>query len=200
MKQIDLMIMESWAKTNEEIEAMMDNEYKKLQDSSTTRDRRKHYDNMVALYNEYDFLHILWEHIENSYKIIKRFIKKIAEKVKEIKQKTIDYMNEEGYYTYIIEYFNEKNEFVWLKVGKTKQSIKKRIQQHKQYYKDHADTDLTAKVMRVFSFDSETQCEKMEDKLRNFYRNIKQSVFVPKDRFLMIRYNEKELEDFLSTV
>lgn len=90
---------------------------------------------------------------------------------------------------YILEMFDENNRFVWLKVGKANDVVK-RCKEHLSYYKDIV---YTIKIKHYFPCADEDDAQTMENELRKYYKNFSDCGFIRNDRFSNIRYHKEEL-------
>jgi hypothetical protein len=144
---------------------------------------------------------------------IKRYIKKFAHLLswaKEIFTKTkqklmgisyeflgrIEWEVEKTYKpcAYIIEYFDEKDNFLWLKVGKTSQPLQNRVYQHLN--KDYKGIAYKAVIKNYFECNNDDDALTMENMLRKYYKQQNnEKDFLPLDRFTEQRYNLQVMQD-----
>lgn len=97
---------------------------------------------------------------------------------------------------YLIEYFNEKNEFIWLKVGMTKRPLRERVSEHLSNSGYKKAGCYKAVVKNYFECDNEDDAKTMENALRRYYRNQNNSAdYLPLDRFTKQRYSEEVMND-----
>lgn len=109
--------------------------------------------------------------------------------------RTVDYgecIPKKGECAYIIEYFDSKHNFLFLKVGKTN-NIKRRVREHLN--KNYAKVDATYAVVKELHYaKDEENALTLENLYRQYYKTIPNGGFMPKDRFSNIRYSKSELE------
>lgn len=98
-----------------------------------------------------------------------------------------------GCLSYIIEYFDNKNNFLFLKVGMTTKPIQERIKQHFSEYKQQNATYAVVKELH-YAEDKEN-AEILESLYRQYYKTIPNGGFLRNDRFKNIRYNAKDLQN-----
>lgn len=90
---------------------------------------------------------------------------------------------------YILEFFNNNNERMFLKVGKTKH-IEIRITQLIKKYKA-----TRVEIKQIFYTKSENFAEIIESMLREHYQNKENSGYIKLDRFQNAYYNLEDLEN-----
>lgn len=99
-----------------------------------------------------------------------------------------------GNCAYIIEYFDSKHNFVFLKVGMTN-NIKRRINEHlRDYTKKGFDTTY-AVVKELHFAEDEEDALTLENLYRKHYKSITNNGFIKKDRFTFVRYNKEDLQN-----
>lgn len=122
----------------------------------------------------------------------KELINIAREKTKAGKTITFDCPHKIGTCAYIIEYFNSQKEFIFLKVGETN-NIERRVKEHLKAYS--ADFDATyAVVKQLFYTAEDDDALTMENTLRKHYKKKENGGFLPRDRFLFLRYNKEDIE------
>lgn len=137
----------------------------------------------------FDLLSQAKEYFSTTTKKIKKFIK----------QTTADFEiqwncpYEKGCCAYVIEYYNKNNDFVFLKVGKTKDIYKRIKQQFVAYQKAGWET-VSAIVHKLFFAEDEDDALTIENCLRKHYKKQPQAGgFIPNDRFELCQFDENEL-------
>jgi predicted GIY-YIG superfamily endonuclease len=127
------------------------------------------------------------------------FGEKVQDFVQKVKAKTtaqtpITYECEYkvGNCAYIIEYFNSKKEFIFLKVGMTN-NITRRIKEHLKAYTEEFDS-MYAVVKRLYYTKEDDDALTMENTLRKHYKHQENNGFLPRDRFLYCRYDKEDIE------
>lgn len=97
-----------------------------------------------------------------------------------------------GYCAYVVEFFNSKKERVFLKVGMTKDWEKR----GSDLLGSYPDFDIQKIVSRFFiNADNEDDALTMENTLRKYYKELDGSNFLPKDRFIKAKFNERWLKN-----
>lgn len=97
---------------------------------------------------------------------------------------------------YLIEYFNKKGEFVWLKVGMTKRPLRVRVSEHLNDRGYKKAGCYRAVVKNYFECECGDDASTMENALRKYYRSQNNSAdYLPLDRFTCQRYNETVMHD-----
>lgn len=97
---------------------------------------------------------------------------------------------------YIIEYFDDNKNFLFLKVGMTN-NIGRRISEHmREYRKDEKYQNITyAKVKNLYYAEDEEDALTLENLLRKHYKKIENNGFIRRDRFSNVRYNIENLKN-----
>lgn len=115
-------------------------EIRKEMDYRVAENTRYHYHIAVELFNTYSFLRKEWYHFPEEHFIKDRFIKKIlldkmGEESFPIPPAIIPCDNETGLYLVGQTTFNPftKEEFYWVKIGKSDSSLSKRIKQYRTH-------------------------------------------------------------------
>lgn len=93
---------------------------------------------------------------------------------------------------YIIEYFDNNHNFLFLKVGKTK-DIRNRIKSHFKEYKKYNATYAVVKELHYAEDDEDALT--LENLYRKHYKAIPNCGFIKNDRFKNIRYNAQDLQN-----
>lgn len=188
-QQVELMLL-----NENEVEAAMEKHYNNLQNAETTRERRNEYDCMVYLYNTYECLKNLWEHIADNFKIVTRFVKKViktvAKKVRHSKYDDIitnytdyDINAKNGELCYLFEFYNDDDILLCSKVGTTTRTIKKRLSEElrSKTYKEMGATKAT--INRVYQC-GDLPAEGLESLIRSEYIKKYPKSFKKNDRFI----------------
>ena len=90
---------------------------------------------------------------------------------------------------YILEFFDNNNQKMFLKVGKTKQIEIRIAQLLKKYQASRVE------IKQIFYAKSENFAEIVESMLREHYQNIKDCGFIRLDRFTNVSYNANDLKE-----
>lgn len=171
----------------------MDEHYDALQRATTTRERRTHYDCMVALYEAFDNVKKVWEHIAENFKLATRFIKRTIEnvinKIRHSKYDDIinangfDIREKDGEICYLFEFYNDEGELLCSKVGTTTRTIRQRLieELRSKTYKGMGATRAT--VNRVYKC-GDLPAEGLESLIRSEYIKKYPKSFKKNDRFI----------------
>lgn len=125
--------------------------------------------------------------------------KKFFGRIKKDERITFECNARKGNCAYIIEYFNSEHNFLFLKVGMTN-NISRRIKEHFRTYQKQGVDVAFAVVKKLYFAKDEDDALTLENILRKHYKQIENGGFLPRDRFLNIRFNAQELESDIDTV
>lgn len=168
MKRFDL---ESLTTTKKVIEAM-DEEYIKLQNASTTSQRKTCVRHMCSMYDAFPILHDLWIYVKNAYHYVECFVRRmIVEASQIIKCRLHDYF-------YIMRFYRYDGSHLFDKVGSAK-NPNSRIKEHLNYYDDAYSGEILLCVDT-----GDITASSLEDKVRSYFiRKYGEDNFISKDRF-----------------
>jgi len=95
---------------------------------------------------------------------------------------------------YCLEFYSG-NQFLWLKVGMTARPVRERIKEHFGYYAEKGFENLRCVVKELYEVNTPEMAEVTESALREVYKRNHADAFLPKDRFLDVKYTAEEKED-----
>ena len=113
----------------------MEYAHEQILTAPNTACRRDWFDIMKQFYNEYPIVREVWEYVENVRLLAKRFVKRVARKIKTALNINIDYRVKADYpegsqLVYLIRLLDRDGSLVWSKVGTTTRTMKKRMVEH----------------------------------------------------------------------
>ena len=166
--------------TEEEALKEMEEQYQYLCDADSTSARKNRSENMFMLYEQFPILKKVWEYIEDAYRYVQRWVRRAVEKVKEIVEEVITPHD----YFYIMRFYRKYwhgkkfiKEFMWDKVGSTKDPDRRMKEHLKKYGADEAELLLCVDTEEIPS-------TTLEDKVRSYFiRKYGKKNFIAKDRF-----------------
>lgn len=175
-----------------EAPGLMDSLYEDLNKATTTRERRKMYDFMVIVFNRFESLHNLWEHLADNFKLVTRFVRKVVEKVATYRKSKYDeIINDNGYdirkkdgeQCYLFRFFNDDEELLCSKVGTTTRTVRQRLieELRSKTYKGMGATH--AIIDRIYNC-GELPAEGLESLIRSEYIKKYPKSFKKNDRFI----------------
>jgi hypothetical protein len=98
--------------------------------NTTAYYRKRFFEEMKRLYDEFEIVRMAWDFVENAHLIIKRFIKRVVSIFTPFNDGRIEYRCEaKGCGAYIVQHFDYNGKLLWTKVGKA-DKVQKRLQDH----------------------------------------------------------------------
>lgn len=177
----------------------MEYAHEQILTASNTTCRRDWFDIMMQLYSKYPIVREVWEYVENVRLLAKRFVKRIADKIKTALNVNIDYHAKADYpegsqLVYLIRLLDRDGGLVWSKVGTTTRTMKKRMAEHLRYYKKYGVASI--EVTRVYDC-GETPAEGLESEFRSKYMRKYPGAFRKNDRFAGVEFDLAEADSIV---
>lgn len=148
-----------------------------MMNTTTTYYRRKFYEEMKGLYEEFAAVRAAWDFVEDAVRIVKRFVKKILTVFHN--DKRVEFHCEAaGCGAYLVQHFDYKNNPKWIKVGKA-DDVDKRLSQHLK--QDYAGEVKRAVCIAFYPAVDADHALSIENVLRRYFR--KNHKLLGKDRF-----------------
>lgn len=198
------MTWEQWGtfwETSDTIKALeaMDKAHDEIMAAKDTRARRGWFDLMLKLYERFPAIQETWEYVENAQRLVKRFVKRVVNKVKTALNVNISYRAKADYpegsqLVYLIRLLDRDGGLVWSKVGTTTRTMKKRMAEHLRYYKKYGVASI--EVTRVYDC-GEIPAEGLESEFRSKYMRKYPEAFRKNDRFTGVEFDLAEADSIV---
>lgn len=177
----------------------MEYAHEQILTAPNTACRRDWFDIMKQFYNEYPIVREVWEYVENVRLLAKRFVKRVAGKIKTALNVNIDYRAKADYpegsqLVYLIRLLDRDGSLVWSKVGTTTRTMKKRMAEHLRYYKKYGVASI--EVTRVYDC-GEIPAEGLESEFRSKYMRKYPGAFRKNDRFTGVEFDLAEADSIV---
>ena len=184
--------------TTKALEAM-DKAHDEIMAAKDTRVRRGWFDLMLKLYERFPAIQETWEYVENAQRLVKRFVKRVINKVKTALNVNISYRAKADYpegsqLVYLIRLLDRDGGLVWSKVGTTTRTMKKRMAEHLRYYKKYGVASI--EVTRVYDC-GEIPAEGLESEFRSKYMRKYPEAFRKNDRFTGVEFDLAEADSIV---
>lgn len=184
--------------TTKALEAM-DKAHDEIMVAKDTRARRGWFDLMLKLYERFPAIQETWEYVENAQRLVKRFVKRVVNKVKTALNVNISYRAKADYpegsqLVYLIRLLDRDGGLVWSKVGTTTRTMKKRMTEHLRYYKKYGVASI--EVTRVYDC-GEIPAEGLESEFRSKYMRKYPEAFRKNDRFTGVEFDLAEADSIV---
>lgn len=181
--------------TTKALEAM-DKAHDEIMSAKDTRARRGWFDLMLKLYERFPAIQEAWEYVENAQRLVKRFVKRVVNKIKTALNVNIDYRASTNYpegsqLVYLIRLLDRDGGLVWSKVGTTTRTMEKRMAEHLRYYKKYGVASI--EVTRVYDC-GEIPAEGLESEFRSKYMRKYPGAFRKNDRFTGVEFDLAEAD------
>ena len=154
---------------------------------------------MLKLYERFPAIQETWEYVENAQRLVKRFVKRVVNKVKTALNVNISYRASINYpegsqLVYLIRLLDRDGGLVWSKVGTTTRTMKKRMAEHLRYYKKYGVASI--EVTRVYDC-GEIPAEGLESEFRSKYMRKYPGAFRKNDRFTGVEFDLAEADSIV---
>lgn len=150
----------------------------------------------------------IWNYVENAYRMIDRFVRRVGEVIKQAPQKVKRAVRrafndsiiwadgaekvEDGHEQfYLIRLINSDGELVWSKIGTTARSTEKRMKEHLRAYSKYDITKII--IDRVWDCGNQ-QAEAYESIFRAHYMTKHPGTWRKNDRFTGVLFDLEEAE------
>lgn len=198
------MTWEQWGtfwETSDTTKALetMDKAHDGIMAAKDTRARRGWFDLMLKLYERFPAIQETWEYVENAQRLVKRFVKRVVNKIKTALNVNINYRASTNYpegsqLVYLIRLLDRDGGLVWSKVGTTTRTMKKRMAEHLRYYKKYGVASI--EVTRVYDC-GEIPAEGLESEFRSKYMRKYPGAFRKNDRFTGVEFDLTEADSIV---
>lgn len=180
----------------------MENAVNKMNEADTSYQRKKWFEIALALWNEFPAVRALWDYFDTARKYVARFVRKTAEKVKQVidcnlpprmrvEWNGIAKMAEGVQQCYLIRLLDRNRELIWSKVGTTTKPTQQRMSQHLSYYKK--DGVKFVEVVRLWDCNG-VDAEGAESMFRAHYIMKHPGTFRKNDRFTGVEFDLDEAD------
>ena len=182
--------------------AEMEETVNKMNEASTSYERKKWFEVALALWNEFPSVREIWDYLDTARKYVARFVRKVAEKVKQVvdcnlpprmrvEWNGIAKMADGVQQCYLIRLLDRNKELVWSKVGTTVKPTQQRMAQHLDYYKK--DGIKFIEVVRLWDCNG-VDAEGAESMFRAHYIMKHPGTFRKNDRFTGVEFDLDEAD------
>ena len=154
----------------------MEIHYSQMCEASDTNTRKEHFAIMKKIYDKYASVRKIWDYIETARKYINRFVKKISEIIQKVEKEVSQYF-------YVMRFYDIYNNWLFDKIGSTK-DIEARQKQHLEYYPNHGFKTYSVEVLYSINT-QDIPASTIEDYARIYLiKKHGEENYLSKDRFL----------------
>ena len=163
-------------KEQKQAQEEMEIHYSQMCEAPDTNTRKEHFAIMKKIYDKYASVRKIWDYIESARKYVNRFVKKISEIIQKVEK-------EVNQYFYVMRFYDIDNNWLFDKIGSTK-DVEARQKQHLDYYPNHGFNTHSVEVLYSINT-QDVPASTIEDYARIYLiKKYGEENYLSKDRFL----------------
>lgn len=173
---------------------LMELYYNRMNNCESTSGRSKNFKKMLELWETSPAVRKVWDYVESAFLIVKRFVKRLAEKLVSVPSSESIIFNTPIYgdgveQLYFIRMFDENGSLVWSKIGTTSRQTDKRMKEHFRYYKKNGIAKIVVdEVLNCGDYPADM----FESSFRAYYIKKYPGTWKKQDRFCGIEFDLDE--------